>query len=247
VTASGFLLELEPFVALPKTAEASVIDEVGAEHILLAKTALSSQAIRFPKTTSGHYRIRFEYGQPLRIREISFFNEEALQIEGRYVRFLARPGEQYSIYFSADRNVRVSTGEQSNLSDDRDVKRISGMKTENNTLFVPADVDGDGVRDTLDNCVNDNNTDQKDENRNGRGDVCDDYDKDGIGNGKDNCPAHPNRNQQDTDGDGEGDVCDGEESRITESQPWLPWVAMSMGVLVVVGLFMATVRGQRAK
>jgi len=108
-----------------------------------------------------------------------------------------------------------------------------------------ADVDKDGVADKLDNCVADANADQRDENSNGRGDVCDDYDKDGVKNGKDNCSANPNRDQKDTDGDGKGDVCDGVESRITESNPWLPWAAMGFGVLVVIGLFMATVRGRK--
>lgn len=242
VTISGFQLELEPFVALPKTVEVSAVDASGVARIILAKTSLLDRSIRFPQSTGDHYRIRFEYAQPLRIREITFFNEEAPQLEGRYLRFLARPGEQYRLYFSADRGVSVPTGEPSNLSDNRDVKRIGELRTEKNVLFVPADADSDGVRDTLDNCVQTNNADQRDENSNGRGDVCDDYDKDGLINSRDNCPAHPNRDQRDTDGDSKGDVCDGEESRITESRPWLPWAAMGIGVIVIVGLFVATAK-----
>lgn len=245
MTVTGFSLSLEQFVALPRWVEVSAVSEDGSSRIVLSKTSVSSQSTRFPKTTASKFIITLSYIQPLRMSEVSFFDEDALQSDGRSVRFLARPGEKYTLYFQADRPFANTAGESANFSDDRDVKKLSPLAIRMNPLFHPADTDGDGVRDTMDNCVTIANPDQADENRNGLGDACDDYDKDGIINSKDNCPSHPNRNQLDTDHDGKGDVCDGEESRLTESRPWLPWVAMGFGVIVVASLFALTLRSAK--
>jgi hypothetical protein len=62
------------------------------------------------------------------------------------------------------------------------------------------DTDGDGVRDTTDNCVDVANADQRDE------------DGDDVGNACDNCPGLANADQADdgegASGDGVGDACD---------------------------------------
>ena len=66
----------------------------------------------------------------------------------------------------------------------------------------------------------DKNANQRDSDRDGYGDVCDncpfkknnnqaDKDGDGVGNVCDNCRLTPNSDQLDTDGDGEGDACEG--------------------------------------
>ena len=246
ITATGFTLGLAPYVSLPRSVEVSSPLADGTNRVVLAKTAVTGQSIRFPKTTASKLVITLRYTQPLRIAEFSLFDEDALRLEGRSVRFLARPGEQYALYFRSDRPFSIPVGEAPNFSDDRDVKKASPLSVRTNTIFRPADTDGDGVRNTLDNCVNDANADQKDENNNGRGDACDDYDKDGVMNRKDNCPSHPNRNQVDTDRDGNGDACDGEESRFIINHPWLPWLALGLGVIVVVSLFLLTLRGTRA-
>ena len=60
----------------------------------------------------------------------------------------------------------------------------------------PADFDGDGAADVIDNCVEVPNQDQADYDEDGRGDACD------------NCPQEPNPQQSDCDGDGIGDACD---------------------------------------
>ncbi len=60
----------------------------------------------------------------------------------------------------------------------------------------------------VDNCPLHANPDQRDSNRNQRGDACDDDDGDGRLGFEDNCDFEPNPNQDDTDGDGEGDACD---------------------------------------
>jgi hypothetical protein len=63
-------------------------------------------------------------------------------------------------------------------------------------LFDPDDYDGDGVKDSVDNCPRVSNTKQQD------------TDGDKIGDACDNCPAVVNASQKDTDADGLGDACD---------------------------------------
>jgi len=99
-------------------------------------------------------------------------------------------------------------------------------------ILPPADTDGDGVYDHLDNCPSqpnadqlnqdtdepgdacDNcptvtNPDQADLDADGFGDLCDpDMDNDGVLNDDDNCPASSNSDQVDDDSDGVGDACD---------------------------------------
>ncbi len=73
------------------------------------------------------------------------------------------------------------------------------------------DSDGDGIRDSVDNCPAVANPDQADSDSDGIGDACDDdadFDGDGVLNADDNCPAVANADQADADGDDVGDVCD---------------------------------------
>lgn len=79
-----------------------------------------------------------------------------------------------------------------------------------------ADSDGDGIPDTIDNCLLDPNTDQGNGDGDTVGDACDacpldaanDLDGDGLCGDVDNCPGVSNANQTDNDHDGVGDDCD---------------------------------------
>lgn len=247
ISSTGFSLKLEPFVAQPRFVQVSVPGkEQGEARIILAKTAFAGSAVRFPKTVSDRFDVTFWYAQPLRLSEISFFDESVIRKNGS-LRFLARPGESYSVLFGSDGPVDIPQAEPANLADDRDILRLPAVSPVSNPSFVPSDTDKDGIPDRSDNCTREANPSQQDENRNGRGDACDDYDKDGIINANDNCQAAPNRNQQDADGDGAGDACDDEESRILERNAWLLWVVIAVGGAVVAGLFASTMLQNRKK
>jgi len=84
-----------------------------------------------------------------------------------------------------------------------------------------SDIDCDGVRNIKDNCIFTYNPNQKDENSNNIGDVCEpdpsgagvrflrcDRDSDGVVDEKDNCPIVCNPNQKDNNKNGIGDRCD---------------------------------------
>ncbi len=72
----------------------------------------------------------------------------------------------------------------------------------------PGDVDGDDVRDEVDNCVTTPNGAQLNQDRDAEGDACDaDDDNDGVLDATDNCRLVVNADQADADGDGRGNAC----------------------------------------
>lgn len=87
-------------------------------------------------------------------------------------------------------------------------------ETQEIVTLVDADLDGDGIDNTQDNCLTDPNHEQTDTDGDGEGDACDDTpngtaddDSDGVVNLVDNCPGDYNPDQADADGDGIGDAC----------------------------------------
>lgn len=241
VTSSALTILLDNNVALPTSIQIlAAID--GQDKIVVANQRMTDTTVRFPKTTSEHWTVILSYGQLLRISEIKLVQDDATRSDTQSLRFLAQPTHDYRIYFDPDRYSTVKVGESGNLSSSKDILRIAAISSVKNPGYVISDVDGDGIPDIRDNCVNTANTDQADINENGRGDVCDDYDQDGVGNSIDNCPSNPNRDQMDTDGDKMGDACDGQESRVTEQYKWVPWVGMSFAALVLLVLLALMVK-----
>ncbi|MBS3088933.1 thrombospondin type 3 repeat-containing protein [Candidatus Pacearchaeota archaeon] len=85
--------------------------------------------------------------------------------------------------------------------------------------YSSQDTDGDGARDSCDNCVLVENSGQEDSDGDGAGDACDncvfysnyrqpDLDLDGLGDECDNCPLVKNPLQENSDSDMHGDACD---------------------------------------
>ncbi|EKD23736.1 MAG: thrombospondin 3-like protein [uncultured bacterium] len=246
ITSSGFTVLLGEHVALPTVVEVRAMVQ-GKEVIVVANQRMNGQTLRFPKTVASSWIISFTYGQPLRISELQFIQESSATVSSALLRFLAQPNHAYRIYFDADRQVQLVVGEAGNLSSNKDVVRITKIASQKNASYVIADMDGDTIPDVFDNCVLISNTEQKDANGNGRGDMCDDFDRDGVLNSKDNCPDNPNRDQLDVDADGLGDTCDAQESRITEQYAWLPWVGIGFAALVLIVLFAVTARSMKSE
>ena len=246
VTSSAVTAILDNYVALPNYIEVTATVS-GQEKIVLVKKEMDQNTIHFPKTTSNRWVISYWYSQPLRITEFKLVQEDNSKNTLNSIRFLAQPGHSYRVYFDPDRYISALVGESANLSLAKEVMNLSNISNQNNSDYIIADTDKDGVPDIYDNCVSSPNPDQADINSNNRGDSCDDFDQDTLINEQDNCPNNPNIDQRDTDGDGIGDVCDNQESRITEKYPWIPWAGIGFAAVVLIGLFAITARSSSKK
>ena len=235
IVVSSLSFALDNYVALPQTISIQA-DTANGSYTVLAPSRLHQSNITFPKTTASVWHISFDYVQPLRIIEMKFNESSSGTLASRSVRFLAQPGQNYQIYFDADRYVRPVQKEVGDLSSNKGVVTVSGSRPVMNPSFTPSDSDDDTIPDLTDNCVSIANTDQKDSDANGRGDACEDYDRDSIVAAKDNCPNIPNQDQIDTDADEIGDSCDNFDNRVTERMPWLPWVGIGTAGVVLLGL-----------
>lgn len=237
IESSSLVLELDRYVALPVRISISAFVNGTVERTIVAPTGLSSKVVTFPKTLANRWTITLNYVQPLRINELRLVQDSVEKTAQRGIRFLGQPQASYLIYHDPDRFVRIATVERGNLALSEGVQVLPSALSTYNTAYKEADADGDGIIDLRDNCVQIENADQTDIDRNGRGDACDDFDRDGVTQNRDNCPNLTNVSQEDTDGDGIGDVCDTEESRFTEKYPWVPWAGMGIAVLVLGILF----------
>jgi len=243
ITSSALNLALEEHVALPY--KISIDAKVDDKWITaLALTNMYDTMITFPQRTAKEWKIYLTHGQPLKIREITFVNDNAKTTnENTAVVWLARPGETYRLYVDAAAYPQIKTGESGDLLENPDsIVELSLDEIQKNPFFKEPDDDEDAIPNILDNCVNISNQDQKDLDENGRGDACEDHDKDGVIDSKDNCPDHQNSYQQDEDSDGLGDACDSEESRATENKPWIPWAAMGFAAIVVFAVIIHAAR-----
>lgn len=238
-TASWMNMYLSPNVALPD--EIKVFAWVdGKKKTVFSNDDIKSSFVAFPETTASKWRVEFVHDEPLRLEELDFEQKAAVQ-DAVEVRWLARPDMSYTIYADAQARPDLEVGEAGNLFVDEVLKLGLGGAAANPILAEP-DLDEDGVADVRDNCLGIANPDQEDVDGNGDGDACEDFDGDGIKNGKDNCPEHANRQQLDADNDGIGDSCDNKESRLTEQNPWLPWLAMGIAGFFVLFLLVKVMR-----
>lgn len=207
---------------------------------VLNRTQFSSH-VTFPKIKAKNFIINIEYSQPLVVTEIDFKDELQYKNSTKALRFLSQPNHVYSLYFDTEYYGEIKTGEMPNLLnvDTKEIlkyKIVSAESIKNNQSFFYRDGDSDGIPDYKDNCVSFKNSDQKDENQNGRGDACDDYDHDGVINSLDNCVNMPNSDQSDIDHDGIGDACDTEESRFAEKYKWIIWIGMGLSAAAIIGM-----------
>ncbi len=241
ITSSMLTIIFADNVKLPDFVEVKADDK-----IVVAKTKMTSNVIKFPQTTAKRWLVSLTYSQPLRIAEIELNDDDPEKIKIKGLRFLAKPQKKYFIFFNPSTPMNVATGEMPDLFSDKGVFPVK-RATLDNPLYKnnAPDYDKDGVPDKIDNCKYIPNKDQKDINSNGIGDACEDFDKDGIINIKDNCPEDPNAFQEDSDGDGIGDACDKEESRFTERNKWVPWAGMAFASVLLVVLFVATLRSMK--
>ncbi len=246
ITSSFLTILLDSNVALPTSVEIHAFVD-GQNKIVVANRTVDQSVINFPQTTSGRWEVMFSYGQPLRISEFRLNQDNATKSGARAVRFLAQPDHIYRVYFDADRSTVAPVGEAGNLVSAREVLVVPIATAHVNPNYIVVDTDSDGVPDVRDNCILVSNSDQKDIDKNGRGDFCDDFDQDGVINSKDNCPNKPNQDQGDVDADHLGDVCDGKESRITEQHKWIPWLGVGFAAVILIVLFIFTARATMTK
>ncbi len=243
ITSDTLQLDLANNVALPEYVSVQALS--GNSYVtVVAKKRMTSRTVSFPKTNAYAWTVQLHYSQPLRIAELSFNNFDNT-ISKKSVKFLYQPNNSYTVYANQMKNVASYVDGQAGniLFNNTGLKNIGTLTLRDNPAYVPSDTDADGIADSSDNCMSLSNFDQKDEDGNGVGDVCDDYDKDGYVNSKDNCPNLPSYNQYDTDGDGIGDMCDEEESRLTEKYPVIVWGAIAFATLILFGLlYMAFVK-----
>lgn len=233
IDAEGIQFIYSDFSARPLAVEILAIRD-GMEKTLRARSTQVSDILHFPKEQGDTWHVTLWYDQPLRIAEVFPVPIQG-GVETYAIQFLAEPGVRYELFTHPDRAVSVPTSESPNLHGEPRVQGSAGP-TIDNTLFVPADTDGDGVIDARDNCRGIANAGQEDIDSNGIGDACDDFDRDGYVNVQDNCPLITNRDQRDTDGDTIGDVCDEGESRLTEQYTWLPWAGIGLVILVLIAM-----------
>jgi hypothetical protein len=242
ITSDSLTLKLDKNVSLPIKIRITAL--VGGKEKVVAIERIDGYSVNFPKTVSDEWIISLDYVQPLRITEI-VLHQLGAKTNTKGLRFLAQPKNNYIVYLNPDRHVNVPVSEAGNLSLNNDVLILKNYTALPNPEYILSDIDGDGIPDIRDNCINVYNPDQEDLNNNGKGDACEDYDKDGIINSEDNCPNVPNRNQLDSDGDGIGDACDSEENRITEKYPFIPWLGIFFAMITVIVLFAITYKKEK--
>jgi hypothetical protein len=232
-------IRYDAHIAKPTHIRIVTVDASGDEQIVVPERFYTNDVITFPRQEADHYRVTLAYNAPLRISEITFDEYDAPQTTENFVRFIARPHTAYTVYFNTPDHVDLPKQETPQFAEEADSILFPDDQRVN-PLYKIADGDSDGVMDRMDNCIDVPNPDQRDQNGNGIGDACEDFDRDGIINVQDNCTDVANRSQADVDDDGIGDACDGEESRVMEKYPWIPYIVLLIVFIIVSVLIIKT-------
>lgn len=179
---------------------------------VISRRENASTSISFPETFADTFKIEFFHRQPLRIQEIEI-GKPTEKILTNQIIWLGRPNEKYVIFTDAQKPSYIQTEEVGDLFNIEDTIIITTLeKSSANPNFKEIDIDQDGIVDRIDNCPYIKNSDQKDSDKNGKGDICEDKDGDSILDGIDNCPQFANRNQIDLDTNSVGDICEDKDN-----------------------------------
>lgn len=222
----------------------SFIVTIDGKRIL---NTIQGSSAKFPKMTAQNVEIEFDYTQPIRFREVGV-GVTTIEDVNNMIRFVYQPGTVYFLYVGNNISRENTPTPPINLFAKNKEAELVVTEEVKNPLYVEKvpesnkDTDSDGAINLIDNCPMQANSNQADSNGNGVGDVCDDYDYDGVETYRDNCPMVSNDNQVDVDRDGLGDVCDDEESRFTEKNGWVPWVAFGVVFFAIMGMGYEVVR-----
>jgi Thrombospondin type 3 repeat len=244
VTATGIEIELAEYSRGADSMWVRAGGPYPGDRYLVTPTSNSGRILTFPSYEDTDWYVSIQHTQPLRITEIRL-NESQYETDAS-IRFLARPGESYSLYMGSPESYQSNEYALGQVPLNETIIASIGIIVAN-PQYTPFDTDQDTVNDDIDNCYGVYNPDQRDRNRDGTGDACEDADYDGVVNAEDNCPENINDDQSDTDGDGFGDVCDTEESRFTERNAWVPWVGMGIAGVVILLLFASIAFGTKPK
>lgn len=220
--------------------------------IVDGKTVLNTmegKSAHFPRMFAKDVEIDFDYTQPIRFTEVGVGSVKEEQVEN-YIRFVYQPNASYFLYLDSEVKTSFPSPSINLFSKNKELTIFLNEKIKNpeylEEVYKQKDTDTDGVLDIHDNCPLQPNNDQKDSNNNGIGDLCDDYDYDGVATYLDNCPEIENPYQEDKDRDGLGDACDSLESRITERNPWMPWVVFIFVLVAVSAMGYQVIKEKRS-
>ncbi len=232
---TGIFVQLDDGIISPQ--RVSIWGDFGnGDFTNIIKKQRFSAQIPFPLVKLKALKIAYETPHFLRLTEVEVLGQTKTEKTDELV-FFAEEGKTYHLYSDpkfGQETYRSSIRQP--LSTDQRTPLFPLPIPHKNTTFNN-DYDGDGLPDEQDLCPKVSDAKNTDEDKNGRGDVCEDPDQDSIMSSTDNCPFKYNPNQIDSDMDNIGDACDNAENRISENTDYLlygvfAFMALFLGVLV---------------
>jgi Thrombospondin type 3 repeat len=193
---------------------------------------LQNNVGHFPRVNSAEWEIVFIHSKPL---FVSLPSVPSLDVVQEYIiGFMHEPKHAYRIFLAGNRlPYEYATLPAPQWPGQPSIAQPFSEAV-SNPQFVAVDSDSDGISDVEDNCAQNYNPDQKDEDSNRVGDMCDDVDGDSVPNVRDNCPYVYNADQTDTDQDTVGNACDHSDDRLGEKYPWLAWAGIAFAAISLI-------------